>query len=132
MFFRPALLGILASSIVAFHGQAQQSGETARPKECFLRSQFENWRSPDPRTLIIRVRPNRYFRLDLDGQCPKLQWPGARLVSVSRGKETICSPLDWDISVSGLGDSAPEQCVVSSMTPLTPEEVAAIPAQFRP
>jgi hypothetical protein len=83
-------------------------------------------------TIYIRVTPDHYYRLDLAAQCSRLKSPQAHLITNSRGKNTICSPLDWDLSVSQPNDGAQEQCVVRSMTKLDPAQVAAIPKPFKP
>jgi hypothetical protein len=135
---RLGLLGLLAASLGIFHVQAQpgepsRTGESSRSRQdCFFVDQLQSWRAPDPSTIYIRVRPDRYYRLDLAGQCTKLQWPGSHLITNSHGKSTICSPLDWDLRVSELTEGAPEQCVVHSMTRLDPAQVAAIPKPFKP
>jgi hypothetical protein len=129
---RSVVMGVVATSLGLCHAYAQQ-GESSRPKEdCFFLDEFQSWRAPDPNTIYIRVRPDRYYRLNLAGQCNKLQRPGSHLITNSHGKRTICSALDWDLSVAEPTDGTPEQCIVRSMTKLTPDQTAAIPKLFKP
>jgi hypothetical protein len=109
-----------------------QPSDAASASACFLRSNFVGWRSPNPNTIYIRVRPERYYRLDLAGECPELRTPTAHLINESRGKNTICSPLDWDIRVEAPGGGGPQQCIVKAMTQLNASEAAAIPKAFKP
>jgi hypothetical protein len=118
---------LLLSPVV--RAQPEQSN---RPQACFFSRNFEQWRAPDPSTIIIRVSVNRFYRLGLSAPCPTLQFPEARLISVFRGSDAICGPLDWDIRVVQFGTGITEQCVVKSMTRLTPEQVASTPPRFRP
>lgn len=109
-----------------------QPEQPAGGRACFFGREFEEWRAPDPNTIIIRVAVNRFYRLDLSAPCPTLQYPNARIISVSRGSDVICDRLDWDIRVAQPPAGITEQCLVKSMTPLTPEQVTAIPQRFRP
>lgn len=108
------------------------SAQPATARQCFSVTEFDNWRAGDAKTIYISVRPNKYFRLDLKGQCPFLLTPGARLLSVFRGPDLICSGLDWDLKVSaGIGGGV-EPCIVGGMTRLTPDEAAALPKTVKP
>jgi hypothetical protein len=113
---------------------AAQPVETPKQDRCFFVNQFENWRAPDNKTLIIRVNQSRFFRLDLAQDCPELKWPEAHLVMNVRGPDTICTAVDWDLKVStdtGLhGMAVP--CIVKTMTELSPAEIDAIPKKFKP
>lgn len=100
---------------------------------CFFISEFRGWKAPDDKTIFIRVGTNRFYRLDLAASCPALKFPDAHLITRSRGPETICSALDWDLQVAQLPPiSTPEPCIVKTMTLLPPDEAAAIPARFKP
>jgi hypothetical protein len=109
-----------------------QPGPAAGAQDCFFLDRFEGWRAPDASTIYIRVRPDRYYRLDLAGQCQKLRWPGSHLITSTRGKSTVCSARDWDLAVSEPDDGVPQQCIVRSMTRLTPADVASLPKPMRP
>jgi len=99
---------------------------------CFFSRDFQQWRAPDPNTILIRVGVNRFYRLELAAPCRTLQFPDAHLVTVFRGSDFVCSPLDWDLRVSQFPAGITEQCVVRSMIKLTPEQVASIPPRLRP
>ncbi|HTW75901.1 MAG TPA: DUF6491 family protein [Steroidobacteraceae bacterium] len=101
------------------------------PTRCFRTGEFQSWRAPNTHTLFIRVVGNRYYRLDLAGQCPNLMMPGAHLVTHFDNTNLVCRALDWQISVSGPG-ILPAMCFVKAMKPLTPAEVHAIPKNLRP
>ena len=126
------LLTALGLATLASPALADPASDAKPKPRCFLSTQFENWRSPDPKTIYIRVSFKRYYRLDLSGACHALQSPGAFLVTKIRGSNYICSPLDWDLHVARSWDFAPEGCIVRSMTELTPDDVAAIPKGFKP
>jgi hypothetical protein len=122
----PLLLGI---SAVAANAQAP----VAPPQnQCFFINQFENWKAPDSKTIFIRVAMTRYYRLDLSASCPELQVPDSHLITHSRGPDTVCSAIDWDLRVSEGASHFGSPCIVKAMTLLSPDEVAAIPKGFKP
>jgi hypothetical protein len=122
-----ALLGPASSG-------ADQTATPDHPSACFFERNFQSWKpGPDARSILIRVDPNRYFRLELSARCPALNWPDARLVTRFRSTGSVCDALDWDLHVSQSppgGFAMP--CIVKRMVPLTPEEAAAIPPKQRP
>ena len=125
-----ALLASLAASATAY---GQPAAPQADRHSCFLSTQFQGWKAPDAKTIYIRVLPNRYFRLDLEGECTLLRFPDSHLVTVWRGSNYVCRPIDWDLRVSTTPREGPaEPCIVKSMTELTPAEVQAIPPRFKP
>jgi hypothetical protein len=102
-------------------------------KSCFFINQFEQWKAPDNKTIYIRVNTNRFYRLDLSAACQPLTYPGAFLITKTRGPSTVCSAIDWDLSVAQNGQPGfRSPCIVKTMTPLTADEVAAIPKKFKP
>lgn len=124
-----ASLGVFAVSIAP--ALAQPAPKPA-PAQCFMISQFQNWRAPDAKTIYIKVRGNHIYRLDLAGRCTELLSPGARLITIFRGTSAVCTALDWDIRVSsGIGGIA-ESCLVKTMTQLTPTEIKALPKKAMP
>ena len=101
-------------------------------RQCFNTFEMGNWRAADASTLYVRVHMNKIYRLDLKGRCSLLTAPGARLITTFRGSNLICSPLDWDLKVStGIGNDQ-EPCLVKTMTPLSPDEIKALPKKDTP
>ncbi len=120
---------VLAAPFAAAHADEAPVHKTPA---CFQIREFENWKAADAKTINIRVNMHNYYRLDLSASCPALLWPTAYLVTEWRGTSMVCSPLDWDIKVAQSGGGIRSACIVKSMTPLTPQEAAAIPKQFKP
>jgi hypothetical protein len=135
-----ASLAFAASLTVAAPVLAQPAPPAAASKpaavqnQCFPISQFEDWRAPDTKTMYLRVNLNEYYRIDMAGECPELTFPDAHLITVWRGSNEVCGPLDWDLKVadgSGPG-SFSVGCIVKGQTRMTPAEIAAIPKKFKP
>ena len=116
-----ALLGLPASPALALSAG-----------QCFTTTEMGNWRAADASTIYVRVRMNKIYRLDLKDRCSLLTAPGARLLTTFRGANLVCSPLDWDLKVgAGIGGNV-EPCIVKAMTPLSPDEAAALPKKVVP
>ncbi|HLY04382.1 MAG TPA: hypothetical protein VKR31_01425 [Rhizomicrobium sp.] len=124
-----ATLVFAAGLICAAPAAAQPPQQNA----CFLINQFNGWKSPDTRTIFIRVGLDRIFRLDLANNCSLLAMPNVHLITKTRGPDLVCSAIDWDLSVSeSPPGNIPQPCIVKKMTLLSPGEAAAIPPKFRP
>src|SRR5262249_53873926 len=118
-------------ALTAVTGNSAYAADAPKSPSCFSARDFENWKAPDAKTILIRVNTNRYYRLDLAGKCPGLLSPGAFLVTKFHGSDWICSPLDWDLKVAEQGTGISSGCIVKSMTELSPAEVSAIPPKFK-
>ena len=99
---------------------------------CFFAHQFRTWKAQDDRTIMIRVDPNRYYRLDMAASCATMRSPGAILVTLFRGPNLVCSALDWSITVKDNFRGPTQGCIVKQMTELSPDEAAAIPRKLKP
>ena len=121
-----------ALSALCMPAFAQPQTVTA-PNACFEIEQFQNWRAQDDKTIYIRVLMDKYFRLDLAQSCPALKMPDSHLITHTRGSDTVCSAIDWDLKVSeGPSFRFSEPCIVKTMTLLSPSDVAAIPRGIKP
>ena len=102
------------------------------PSACFLSRDWEGWKSTkDAKAMYIRVQSRKIYRLDFAYACDEANWPDAHLVTIMRGSDWICSPMDIDLKISdGHGFTSP--CMVRKITPLTSEEAAALPKSERP
>jgi len=128
--------GLFIAALLVSVGAASPASaqpETGPQNQCFRIEQFQSWRAPDAKTIYIRVLSDKYYRLDLAGACPALKMPDAHLITHTRGPDTVCSAIDWDLKVSeGPSFQFSEPCVVKTMTPLSAADVVAIPKQFKP
>ncbi|HVW72522.1 MAG TPA: DUF6491 family protein [Rhizomicrobium sp.] len=111
---------------------------TALPAEadphprCFSMSEMNGWRSPDGKTIYLRMGADRYYRLELSRQCSTLKSVNPHLVLRNRQGGTICSALDLDVKASQSPGGIVEPCFPKTLTELTPAEAAALPKDARP
>lgn len=134
---RTALTALAAAGLLASAAHAQGSVPDAKAKParvdrpCFSLSDWHGWSAPNDKTMYLKVRNRDVYRLDLAHGSNQLTWPGSHLVTIVRGSDRICNPIDLDLRVSdGSGFAIPIRA--KTITKLTPEEVAAIPKKDRP
>lgn len=122
------LIPFLALALAA--GPALAGGRGA---QCFRSSDYQGFKPIDAQAFIIRTNVNDYFRIDVQGSCPELTYPQAALVTVVRGSNLICGPLDWDLRVGQLGPGGfTTGCIVKSQRKLTAAEAQALPRAQKP
>ncbi len=125
-----ALLAVSAPTLAATPDEAKSPA--AKPaRTCFFLSDWDNWTAPDRDTLYMKVRNRDVYRVDLSHGTSMLTSPGVHLVSIQRGTDSVCHPMDLDLRVSdGFGMAMP--IMAKSITKLSKEEIAAIPKKDRP
>ena len=123
----------VASAAIVVAGAGSASAADARAGQCFRSSQFQGFRPAGDRAMIVRAGVSDYYRVEFAQACRQITYPGAVLVTRTRGSDMICSGLDWDLKV---GDNANPgfavPCIVSGQRKLTREEVAALPKGQKP
>jgi len=126
-----AFAAVAAGSILGLAG-AYADPVGSRPNSCFNIRDWNGWTvSPDAKSMYIRTGVNRIYRLDFANECRAAQGIGVHLVSRIRGSSFICSPLDLDLKFAqGHGFGTP--CFVKTITPLSPEQAAALPRGLKP
>jgi hypothetical protein len=127
-------LSLAALAGCAETGDPESSGSqaTARPApRCFHASNARNFRSVNSTTVHLRVGRRDFYRLDLLGPCPNLDFSLA-LGLQTRGSSQICTGSGLGTSIVTRSASGPQRCSVRQITALTPEEVAALSARDRP
>jgi Family of unknown function (DUF6491) len=122
---QPATPTVPAPAVAASPAKAEQL-----PK-CFRISEWNGWRSPDPKTLYIRVGSQTIWKIGLASECSMLRSTSTHLVTKVRTSDVICAPIDLDLSVQDSGGFI-EGCFVDSIRPLTPAEAAALEPKNRP
>jgi hypothetical protein len=99
--------------------------------DCFFSRDWRGWKSPSPDVLYIRVRQHDVYRIDLAGGGPRLDGPSMHLVSISRGSDRICAPIDLDLKISD-SIGPPIALFPRGIVKLSPEEAKALPKEARP
>ncbi len=120
-----------AATALASPALAADAAKPAANDSCFFSSSWQGWHAPNDKTIYLRINVRDIYRVDLSSGSSLLTWPGARLVNVEHGSDSICSPLDLNLTVADQG-GARDFVIAKSITKLTPAEVAAIPKKDLP
>jgi hypothetical protein len=131
---RVSALPILAFALAAASLAAPLAqADSYRGSGCLDSRKLEDWKSPDPKVIYYRVGASDIYRLDLWTGSNQLQYSDVRLFDNHLSpSQWICTPQDFNLRVTDSHHTFVEPLIVKSITRLTPDEVAAIPPQFRP
>ena len=110
---------------------AGSQGAARQAPRCFHVSNARNFRSVNSTTVHLRVGRNDFYRIDLLGPCPDIDF-SMRLGLDTRGSSQVCTGSGLGTSIVVRGSRGPTRCPVRQITALTPEEVAALPPRHRP
>jgi hypothetical protein len=103
---------------------------TAGAGACFRRSDIRNHTVGGPKTLYFDVAGRDVYRVEMSNPCLTSAVSSDPLIMRNQtGTQSVCKPIDLDITVSAAG---PSHCIVSSIAKLSPAEVAALPKKMRP
>ncbi len=122
--------GALAAASIA-GASAAATDATPGKAACFFISQWQGWKAPANDVLYLGMNGHGVFRVGLAQGTPLLQNTSYYLVWRDRTSGNICEPVQVNLALSdGKGLYVP--LIAKSLTKLSPEEVAAIPKQYRP
>jgi hypothetical protein len=121
-----ALAGLAGAVAMAKPGG---DGKGLAPNQCFRVSDIQNSVQVSETRLNILTNDHRYIRVDTAGSCFVAPFIDPYVLHV-RGPDTICTPLDMDLSAGPPGFKTP--CIVDKLSQMTPAEVAALPKDQKP
>ncbi len=114
---------------------ADKSPVTATPpvpaKRCFRLHDWNGWRTPDGKTMYIRIGVSDLWRIDMTGTCGGLRSSSSHLVTRVHSGDLVCDALDLDLSVQDTNGFT-EPCIIQSIRPLTDVETKALDSKDRP
>lgn len=129
---RLTLLPILAFAAASLAAPLAHA-DSARGPGCIDSRKLEAWKSPSPDVIFYRVGANQIYRLDLSSGSNQLKYSDVVLLTGGLTDSIwFCSPQDFHLRVTDSHRTFIEPVIVSSITRLTPDEVAAIPPRYRP
>ena|SRR5436305_884575 len=120
------LLGF--SGCAALAGCAAQPAATAtsapRPGgQCFLASQVNSFTPTKEGFVDVRAGASRYFRLDLGGGCPNVDWSMRVGIRSVGGGSWICEGYDAELIVPD--PAGAERCPISKVTMISQAQFLA-------
>jgi hypothetical protein len=124
-----ALAGCAETTENANSAGSQGAARTA--PRCFRAADARNFRSVNATTVNLRVGRRDFYRIDLLGPCPDLNFSMRMGLQTSAGSQ-VCTGSGIGTSIVVPGTRGPTRCPVRQITALTPEEVAALQPRHRP
>jgi hypothetical protein len=107
--------------------------DAPRGSSCIDSRKLQGWKSPSPDVIYYRVGASDVYRLDLATGSKQLQYSDVQLFDRNLSTSLwLCSPRDFNLRVTDSHHTFVEPLIVRSITKLTPDEIAAIPPQYRP
>jgi hypothetical protein len=121
-----AALGLAGPAFAATPAKSPDSTQN-----CFQARDWQDWRAPNDKTILVRVNQHDVWRLDLSGGSNMLTDQTNHLITNFQQSDWICHAIDLN-NMKVSDGHVTEPLFVKSITKLTPEQVAAIPEKDRP
>jgi hypothetical protein len=128
-------LSLALAAAVTLAGAAAYADDEKPAQPCFSIRDWQGWRAStaEKDVLYVKVRMHDVWRVQLTNPEPFLNAPAMHLISVTRGPDMVCHPLDLDLK---LADSSPSgfktPLIVKDLRKLTPDEIKALPKEDQP
>ncbi|MGH6955325.1 MAG: hypothetical protein ACREEW_01515 [Caulobacteraceae bacterium] len=128
MFKPPSLaLAALAAGALVLGASGAQAQPDRHGGVCLRLSSIQNTKLRGERTLYLRSSTRAIYRIEFAHDCATAGTEPLILHPVNNSG-VVCGAIGLDVRVRGTG----EVCQPSTLTRLTPAEVAAIPPKYRP
>ena len=122
-----AALLVLTSAAVIGSCTAPPAGTPAAARangsQCFLANEVNSFSPSNAGFVDVRVGATRYFRLDLGGGCPDINWSMSVGIRAVGGGSFICQGYDAELIVPD--PSGTQHCPIARITPITKEQFLA-------
>jgi len=121
-----ALLAILGTGLLAACAPAAAPGSAATQgegRECFHVDSVSSFAPAPGDAIDVRVRANDYYRLELIGTCPDIDW-ALGIAIRTRGSSWVCRGYDAELIVPH--PSGTQYCPVRAVRRLSEAEVEAL------
>ena len=129
---RRYILPAIGLALAAALGAAPALAASPPGDNCFYAREWRDWRSPAPNVILLRVGVSDVYRLDLREGSNQLQYSDVHLINRHQPSGWLCQPIDFDLLLADNHGLFSEPLFVTAVTKLTPEQIAAIPAKYRP
>ena len=120
------ITGALLAGAVAVSLAVPAAAQPKPDNRCILTRDLRNHTVADDHTLYFDVGGRAIYRVETNGCLAGVSSSDPIVLRDRASTGRICTKMDLDITVRGAN------CIVSSMTKLTPEEAAALPRRVHP
>lgn len=117
---------ILAAGAALLASCAQQPGTPVRAagqssgQQCFRAQQASGYTPVSDNVVLVQAGASRYFRLELAGACPNIDWSRRLALRTMGGGSWICRGADAEIIVPD--PQFAQRCLVTDVRQITKDE----------
>ena len=123
-FLALAAVAATISGCTANHASGAQAAAGRSGRQCFTAGQVNSFHPIDQNTILVRTGSSTYYRLDILGTCPEIDWTARVGIRSTGGGSWICRGQDAEIVVPNPNRGF-DRCPVLGVQLLTPEEAKA-------
>jgi hypothetical protein len=118
----------------AAHVEGSDASSRTPAKSCFRTSEIRAHKFGDDESLYLRVGTHDVYKAKTTGSCKAGHFRDDPLIlDPAPPNGLVCDALDLTLKVGHQGQHGfATPCIVSGITKLTPEQVAALPPKVRP
>jgi hypothetical protein len=120
----PVLLLSAALAAACAQQPAQPASMASSANQCFFAGTVNSFKPSGDHSVDVRVGATKYYRLDLTGACPDVDWAQGVALRTLGGGTSICQGLDAEIIVPS--PSGPQRCFVSGVRRLSDAEAQGL------
>ena len=102
-------------------GGAPAAAPASSGRQCFRAQDVNGYTPVSDNVVLVQAGASRYFRLELAGACPNIDWSRRIALQTTAGSSWVCQGLDAEIVVPD-PSTLPQRCLVTSIQPISRDE----------
>jgi hypothetical protein len=114
--FLPTAAAALAGCAAQPAAMAGTSG-----RQCFRAQDVNGYTPVSDNVVLVQAGASRYFRLDLAGSCPNIDWSRRIALQSTAGSSWVCQGLDAEV-IAPDPSGFPQRCLVTAIRQITRDE----------
>ena len=101
--------------------EAAAAAASISGRQCFRAQDANGYTPVSDNVVLVQSGASRYFRLELAGSCPNLDWSRGLALKAMSGGSWICQGLDAEVIVPD-PSTFPQRCLVTNVRQISREE----------
>ena len=119
--FANVLVTFAALGSCAWQPASTSGAAGSRPgRQCFYANNVNSFTGTKDRNVDVRVGANRYYRLELGGGCPNIDWSTRIALRTRAGSSFICEGFDAELIAPD--PAFQQQCPVTTVRAISKEQ----------
>lgn len=118
--FLPFAAAMLAGCTVQPAATTAAAANTSG-RQCFRAQDVNGYTPVSDDVVLVQAGASRYFRLELAGSCPNIDWSRRIALRSTSGGSWVCQGLDAEVIVPD-PSNFPQRCLVTGIRQITRDE----------